>query len=147
MKKLIGNQLTQTQASSPDTPLWAVIAHVKSGEQKRDIVEFLLVKGAEVSPILLRVALEKQDITTAQLLLDRGVSVNDRGYEKSTLLMDVIRWNTAPAATRRELVKLLLTHGAEVNAQDVQGRTALSLATQQGDSEMQELLKQHGAKD
>ncbi len=44
-------------------------------------------------------------------------------------------------------VLLLLPHGAEVNARNNEGKTALTLATQDGDRLLVDLLSQHGGHD
>jgi hypothetical protein len=46
----------------------------------------------------------------------------------------------------RQMVKLLLEHGADVNAKDKGGWTALKRAQKRGAKEIVELLKAHGAK-
>ncbi|MWC27707.1 ankyrin repeat domain-containing protein [Paenibacillus sp. MMS18-CY102] len=44
-----------------------------------------------------------------------------------------------------EMIRLLIEHGADVNARVEGGETALSLAIQQGNPNVAELLRQHGA--
>ncbi|MDR3604296.1 MAG: ankyrin repeat domain-containing protein, partial [Syntrophaceae bacterium] len=46
-----------------------------------------------------------------------------------------------------EILRLLLENKAEVNAKDKHGKTALMLATEQGQVKAIELLKAFGAKD
>ena len=48
---------------------------------------------------------------------------------------------------RLAAVELLLENGADVNAKDKKGWTALKLATHQGHKEIVELLKSYGAKE
>lgn len=45
----------------------------------------------------------------------------------------------------QELVTLLIEHGADVNSRMEEGDTALSLAVKQGNHNVAELLRQHGA--
>ncbi|WP_235332276.1 ankyrin repeat domain-containing protein [Paenibacillus terrae] len=44
-----------------------------------------------------------------------------------------------------EIIRLLMEHGAVVNAKGSVGETALSLAVQQGHQNVAEYLRQHGA--
>ena len=53
---------------------------------------------------------------------------------------------TAPASmTRRSVAKLLLDHGARLDAADNRGRTALMIAAETGHLEMVDLLLKRGA--
>jgi ankyrin repeat protein len=45
-----------------------------------------------------------------------------------------------------EVVRLLLEHGADVEAKDNDGETALQVAAYKGHDEVVELLREHGAK-
>jgi ankyrin repeat protein len=42
---------------------------------------------------------------------------------------------------------VLLSHGADPNIKDKEGRTPLAIATEEGHKGLVELLKQHGAKE
>ncbi|MFF2480000.1 ankyrin repeat domain-containing protein [Paenibacillus sp. NPDC058071] len=44
-----------------------------------------------------------------------------------------------------EIIRLLIEHGADVNARIKDGETALSLAIKQGNNNVEEFLRQHGA--
>jgi ankyrin repeat protein len=77
--------------------------------------------GAAVLPDALRVAVIYSRIEMVKLLLKRGVNPNIPSL-KSTPLME------AAGSADLELVKLLLDAGAELNAQDESGRTALDVA-------------------
>ncbi|WP_127530401.1 ankyrin repeat domain-containing protein [Paenibacillus kobensis] len=46
-----------------------------------------------------------------------------------------------------ELIRLLIEHGADVNAKQEGGLTALSIAIEQGNHNVAELLRQNGAKE
>jgi len=71
----------------------------------------------------LAVAIERNHVASAKLLLDRGANVNVQfsGYEQHTLL------HTAVLHRNPELVELLLQHGANVNAKNKRGETPIEL--------------------
>jgi ankyrin repeat protein len=51
-----------------------------------------------------------------------------------------------PEAPSLEVVCLLLKHGADVEAKDVEGRTAFQYASSRGLDDIAKLLSEHGAK-
>ncbi|KAF8496178.1 hypothetical protein F5888DRAFT_413706 [Russula emetica] len=72
----------------------------------------------------------------AQLLLDRGADINARANNSWTPL------HTAVDCGCIEVVRVLLEHGANLGAEDEQGRTPFSLAKK---DEIVKLLSEHGA--
>jgi len=76
-----------------------------------------------------------------------------RLLDKSPALCDVKRSNgqpliiTAVEMKNSDMVKLLISKGADVNAKNRGGKTALTVATESGDKEMEKLLREHGAND
>ena len=60
---------------------------------------------------------------------------------KTTIHPDGCRSFRPPA-----VVKLLIEKGADINARDNSGRTALMIASKNGHTQIVELLKAHGAK-
>lgn len=89
---------------------------------------------------LLCLAIRKNHPSVVRELVDRGADLNlqsrDRG---NTALMD------AAAEGHLEMVKLLLDHGAQVDAVSKSGQTALILAAGQGLSEICRILLAAGA--
>lgn len=71
-------------------------------------------------------------IEIAELLLENGAEV--RGQLIWASRNDYV-----------EFVKLFLKHDADVNAVDDEGKTALQYATEEGNTEIIALLKEHGA--
>jgi cytohesin len=118
------------------TPLhWAV-----RWDQK-EIVEFLIEKGAEVNsrdnsdttPLYFAVTINQKDL--AELLLSQGADVNAKNNHDFTSL------HLAAIKGFQEMVEFLLTQGADVNARDDKGNTPLHYAAVTGSKEMVELLR------
>lgn len=87
-------------------------------------------------------AIKAGDLQSAQALIDKGANVNwNGGYKGSTLLM------SASVRENSEIVRLLLEKGADVNAKDQDGVTALMTAVVLGDTyeEVVRTLIAHGA--
>lgn len=82
-------------------------------------------------------AIRGGNLAQVQTLLESGQSPNVTGPQKMTPLLDATVIGSA------EAVQLLLDHGAEVEAANAAGNTALVLAT--GNPEKTRLLRQHGA--
>jgi ankyrin repeat protein len=77
----------------------------------------------------------------ARLLVERGADVSDVAQNP----MRVQPLHSAAAAACREIVELLLDHGADPNAQQEGGFVALDAARQNGDDELEALLTARGA--
>ena len=77
----------------------------------------------------------------AMLLVERGADVN----LPSANAMKVAPLHSAVARKSRPIVELLLSRGADVNAKQQQGYTALHGAASAGDHELVELLVRAGA--
>jgi ankyrin repeat protein len=78
----------------------------------------------------------KGDIAGAQLLLERGAKVNQPGW--SAL-------HYAATGPEPKLVRLLLEHGAAVDAESPNGSTPLMMAAQYGSEDSASLLLERGA--
>jgi ankyrin repeat protein len=93
------------------------------------------------------------DITLMRLLLEHGADPNIKTYEGSTALMAAAGVNFVVAQTYTrseaeylEAANLCLEKGADVNAVNNQGFTAMHGATNRGFDKMVQLLADHGAK-
>ena len=78
-------------------------------------------------------------VQAALLLLRAGASPNHRTQVSTTPLL------RAAASGRADLVRLLLAHDAEIDAQDCEGFTALILAARFNHREVAKLLIDSGA--
>jgi uncharacterized protein len=93
------------------------------------------------------------DVTLMRLLLENGADPNIKTYEGSTALMAAagVNWVVAQTYSRSEeeyleAAKLCLDKGADVNAINKQGFTAMHGAANRGFDKMVQLLADHGAK-
>jgi ankyrin repeat protein len=77
----------------------------------------------------------------AKLLIDQGSDVSTHSQNP----MSVAPLNSAAASGQREVVALLLDHGAEIDASQSGGFTALHSAAHNGDESLVELLLARGA--
>ena len=83
-----------------------------------------------------------------QLLLDHGANPNARCIDYSTPLHHSSWWKTGDYEHHQGTVegtRLLLKHGAIVDAEDNEGRTPLQLALEHGREDIATCLKEHGA--
>jgi ankyrin repeat protein len=110
-----------------------------------EFVVTLLTAGADPNlrtglgtPLTLTIYEEQWDMMHA--LLDAGADVNAIGTIRSTALHVVVQYS--PDLDR---VKLLLKHGANVNAKDAEGLTPLDWAERNKDMAIIRLLKAAGA--
>jgi ankyrin repeat protein len=86
-------------------------------------------------------------LEAARLLLDRGADVNvlSTNEHVQTAAIHAAAAAAGDEATRCELVKLALEHGADPNLRQGGGFRALDAARQNGDSRVEQLLLEHGA--
>lgn len=114
-----------------------------------DIFQAMLDGGVEINPNAdiymspLGVAIYKDDPVMIKALVVKGADVNLVDRETGgTPLIFAARYGTS------KVVEVLLDAGAEINAKDKNGRTALSAARQNIDPySITELLKRRGAKE
>jgi ankyrin repeat protein len=87
-------------------------------------------------------------LEAARVLLDRGADVNTLSTNEhvQTAAIHAAAAAGGDEATRYELVKLALEHGADPNLRQGGGFRAIDAARQNGDSRVEQLLLEHGAK-
>ncbi len=136
-----------------------------------EIVQLLVSKGADISP--LQLALYMKDEAKVRSLIEGGADVSRRTPNGTTPLdravdaglkdiaelliakgADVnaknnLNWTPLHSAVygHKDIVELLITEGANVNARDGADRTPLFYAKDEGNAEIVELLRKHGAKE
>jgi len=87
-------------------------------------------------------------LEAARLLLDRGADVNalsQNEHIQTAAIHAAAAAQGTDEATRYELVKLALEHGADPNLEQGGGSRAIDAARQNGDSRVEQLLLEHGA--
>jgi ankyrin repeat protein len=97
-------------------------------------------RGSHKIPLLMHVA----GIESARVLVERGADVNGYQEKRRGPLHHAVRLGN------REVVELLLEHGADVNmtglGYGMEGLTPLEIAEERGDGPIAELLRRHGAR-
>ena len=78
------------------------------------------------------------DLPKVKQLVAGGVDINKRGKKKLTLLhLAAFQGNTRHI----EMAKWLLANGANAGAQDFEGKTALDVASERGNTEIAEVIR------
>ena len=129
--------------------------HYAAGADEVEVAELLIAKGADLDArnfsglTPLHMSASHHSKNTTELLLSKGAdhSIHDR-YGNTPLI-----YAASPKANVRlggtgpqtELVKLLLVHGADINAKNNVGMTALHAAAWKGCEGVVKLLVQRGA--
>jgi len=119
--------------------------HAVWGNQA-DVLKQLLDHGADVNTAdrwgwsLLHYAAYDGDMT--KMLLEKGANPNTVERERGRT---PLHW--AVFKNRKTKAETLLAHGANMDARDWYGKTPLSLAKEEGHTEIIELLRKHGAKE
>jgi ankyrin repeat protein len=123
-------------------------------------LQLLLAHGADKSVLgpegvdALGLAIEERDYDVAKALIDAGANVNvPVGDQRLTPLMIAVAEKAppegtifVPSSTRPiDIAKILIQRGADVNATDKTGMTALMVAASHNDASMVGLLLQSGA--
>ena len=88
-------------------------------------------------------------VDAARLLLERGADVNTLStneHVQTAAIHAAAAAQGTDEATRYELVKLALEHGADPNLRQGGGFRAIDAARQNGDSRVEQLLLEHSAK-
>ena len=119
--------------------------HMAVLQGHKEIVELLLSKGADMNAkakngkVPMQLAFEIEHTGIIELFLTKGVdlSVPINRYGRTLLHKAVIMGKS-------KVVDLLITKGADINAKDKSGKSALDLATICGHKDVAELLRKRG---
>lgn len=128
------------------TALFGAISHdhIYGGSEETD---FLLEHGANINvgdkqgfTPLMEMVLD-QDLRMVKKLLEKGANVNSSTIDYGETVLMKAAFHDNP-----EIIQILLDKGADVNATDKKGKTALSIAREEGNEDVEELLIKYGAK-
>ena len=132
------------QDRSQFTPLSLAVRNLRHFE----IVRVLLEHNADANSQdkdgftpLHRASELSRDPEIVRLLLKFGANPNARNNERQTSLHLVPSWG--PMSLRLEVSRILLAHGADIDAEDLSGRTRLQIASERGEDEMVRLLSEY----
>ncbi len=122
-----------------------------------DVVKLLLDRGAAVegkhkdSVTPLAMAAQQGHIGVVRLLIEKGAVVDAKDSDGFTPLARAAQNRTGLLARHLEVMKFLLSKGANPNTLGftplTDGKTALQLAEEQGNTEVAELLREAGARE
>ncbi len=143
------------------TPLQWTSLHYAAYYGHLEIAEILISRGADLdaddpyysTPLYL--AVEEGHPEVVEFLISKGAKVNVKSSRSGYTPLHRAAWG--PVARRfgqgaeeqpqyKEIVALLIARGAEINARDNDGKTALDQAIKNGEKEIVVLLRKHGAK-
>lgn len=109
--------------------------------RKVSLASRLIDQGADVTHGLLT-ALPKAELEMVKLLVRKRAGINARDYyQKTPLILEAENWSDA----NPEVVRHLLEHGADVNARDDKGRSALLAVAERGNAVVARVLLDKGA--
>ncbi|KAL1869024.1 hypothetical protein Plec18167_008027 [Paecilomyces lecythidis] len=116
-----------------------------------DIIRLLFDRGADIyKGQLLHHAIERQSdiIDVVALLLEKGVSINAKMYEDHYFSWRLYYFmglgtplHRAAELGKIDVVRYLISQGADVNIKDAMGQTALDCAAKHGCSDIVDLLR------
>ena len=138
------------QTKLKGTPLILAVYFIEVEEKQREMVELLISHGAYVSMkqvegfTPLHFAAKKAKTSTARVLLQNKADPNCQTKLKDTpliLAVDLIE----DEKKQREMVELLISHGAEVNMKQGKGFTPLHYAAQKTKTSTAKVLLQNKA--
>jgi ankyrin repeat protein len=122
-----------------------VVAAAGSGEIR--LLDYLLANGADADTrtsageSALGAAAAADRTEAATLLIARGARLENRTHVTfETPLTEAAKIN------HLDMVRLLLDHGANIDAKDVTGRTALDWARENSNADMERLIESRSAK-
>ena len=116
-------------------------------EEKREGLHLVIAKYSKISDFFFVVSREKfvDPTEVVRLFLDGGVDINSMRYGYTPLLEVCWLMRRGGIECASDIVELLLEKGADVNAVDGMGESALWYAVENGRTDIVRLLIQYGA--
>ncbi|MDE5799139.1 MAG: ankyrin repeat domain-containing protein [Treponemataceae bacterium] len=116
-------------------------------EEKREGLHLVIAKYSKISDFFFVVSREKfvDPTEVVRLFLDGGVDINSMRYGCTPLLEVCWLMRRGGIECASDIVELLLEKGADVNAVDGMGESALWYAVENGCTDIVRLLIQYGA--
>lgn len=122
LEKILTNSF-DINALEPDLLEGCAAIHIAVLNQKFPVVQCLLRHSARVDltnsdgETPLQIAVCKGDLAIIKILLDAGADPNlATGRSKRTALHSVLKYKTSVSPQQIEIIKMLLHHGADLNA-------------------------------
>lgn len=131
------------------SPRGGTALHTASGAGDDTAVSALLERGASVDArdrsgeTALSLAVYFRHRSTVALLLARGASANTANTDLGMTPLHIAA-HGMDAGADVEIIKLLIANGAQVNARDLRGHTALRIAARGGEKEAAAILRENG---
>jgi len=125
------------------------VLNIATNQERIDLCELLIQRGADVNAkdkwgaTPLCYAIEKGNLDLMNILIANGVEVNTKYPWGVTPLQFAAQF--AATTGRTDAVELLLEAGANINAKNDKGQTALHVAVDSADGDIVELLLSKGA--
>ncbi|MCL2411013.1 MAG: ankyrin repeat domain-containing protein [Treponema sp.] len=113
--------------------------------RQNNAIQFLIQNGAVPNGEILLLVMNRQRFDLARQFIEAGVDVNFQypltrsDADGMTSLLYASKWENS------DLIKLLVRHGANINAQTINGDTALSIARTNNNDIIYNYLTGHGA--
>ncbi len=149
VERLIDKEVDLNQSDvNGHYPLTTAAAYGKAGVVKLfiDAKADLNVQTQWIGKSAIMLAAERDDIAVVQLLIDAQANLDLQDRYGRTALMMAISSSMAIGSSNNEAPKALIKAGANLELEDQHGWTAFTLADRINNTEIVELLKQHGAK-
>ncbi|MCL2244930.1 MAG: ankyrin repeat domain-containing protein [Treponema sp.] len=113
--------------------------------QSDETVQFIINSGVSANGEILLLAMEKQRYNIAFQFITSGCDVNYQYPLSSSYSDGMSPLMYASKAADFELVQLLVNRGANINARNKDGNTALSIAQMNGSAQISDFLIERGA--
>lgn len=130
--------------SEPVKPYYTSALSLAAENGHRDVVELLLAKGANDDFSAMMVACRNGHRDIVELMRAKGPTVNTKVMNGTNVSMAYFL-QEASERDQKDIVELLLATGADVDAKDHFGGTALIAASSRGRKDIVELLLARGA--